>query len=83
MATVKGDVPPGRAASGFVVYYASVLMFGGVAAHGKYSNELYELKLSNWEWKKLKLRPRLSVQAPCPRLGHSFTLVGTKVSDEI
>lgn len=41
----------------------------------RYSNELYELQASRWEWRKLRPRPPRSGQAgPCPRLGHSFTL---------
>ena len=83
MPAVKGDVPPGSAACGFVVYGATILMFGGMVAHGIFSNELYELQAINWEWKKLKLPPPLHGQAPCPRIGHSFTKILNKVSDEI
>ena len=32
-----------------------------------------------WEWKKLKPKPPKSGVPPCPRLGHSFTLIGNKV----
>lgn len=47
--------------------------------YGKYSNDLYELQVSKWEWKKLRPRaPKLGAY-PCPRLGHSFTLIGNKV----
>ena len=42
--------------------------------YGKYSNELYELQASRWEWKRLTPRPPKNHSAPCPRLGHSFTL---------
>ncbi|CAH0562216.1 unnamed protein product [Brassicogethes aeneus] len=75
----KGDVPPGCAAYGFVVEGTRLLVFGGMVEYGKYSNELYELQASKWEWKKLKPRPPKAGPAPCPRLGHSFTLVNTKV----
>ena len=34
---------------------------------------------SRWEWKKLKPKPPKSGVPPCPRLGHSFTLIGNKV----
>lgn len=34
---------------------------------------------TKWEWKKLRPQPPLSGDPPCPRLGHSFTLVGDKV----
>lgn len=47
--------------------------------YGKYSNELYELQASRWEWKRLKPRPPKNGSYPCPRLGHSFTLIGNRV----
>lgn len=47
--------------------------------YGKYSNELYELQASKWEWKRLKPRSPKNHSPPCPRLGHSFTLIGNKV----
>uniref|UniRef100_T1IJM2 Fibronectin type-III domain-containing protein n=1 Tax=Strigamia maritima TaxID=126957 RepID=T1IJM2_STRMM len=46
--------------------------------YGKYSNELYELQASRWEWKRLKPKPPKNGPPPCPRLGHSFTLIGNK-----
>uniref|UniRef100_A0AB39CFN3 Host cell factor n=1 Tax=Colaphellus bowringi TaxID=561076 RepID=A0AB39CFN3_9CUCU len=75
----KGDVPPGCAAYGFVVEGTRLLVFGGMVEYGKYSNELYELQASKWEWKKLKPKPPKLGPPPCPRLGHSFTLVNAKV----
>lgn len=42
----KGDVPPGCAAYGFVVDGTRILVFGGMVEYGKYSNELYELQVS-------------------------------------
>ncbi|KAL1110357.1 hypothetical protein AAG570_007888 [Ranatra chinensis] len=47
--------------------------------YGKYSNELYELQASRWEWKRLRPRAPKFAPPPCPRLGHSFTLIGNKV----
>jgi len=76
---VKGDIPPGCAAYGFVVDGTRILIFGGMVEYGKYSNELYELQASRWEWKRLKPKPPKSGLPPCPRLGHSFTLIGNKV----
>ncbi|XP_071549100.1 host cell factor 2 isoform X2 [Panulirus ornatus] len=76
---VKGDVPPGCAAYGFVVDGTRILVFGGMVEYGKYSNELYELQASRWEWKRVKPRPPRNGPPPCPRLGHSFTLIGNKV----
>ncbi|XP_063235836.1 host cell factor 1 [Bacillus rossius redtenbacheri] len=76
---MKGDIPPGCAAYGFVVDGTRILVFGGMVEYGKYSNELYELQASRWEWKRLKPRPPKNGPPPCPRLGHSFTLIGNRV----
>ena len=43
---VKGDIPPGCAAYGFVVDGTRILVFGGMVEYGKYSNELFELQVS-------------------------------------
>ncbi|XP_047369009.1 host cell factor 1 isoform X1 [Vespa velutina] len=75
----KGDIPPGCAAYGFVVDGTRILVFGGMVEYGKYSNELYELQASRWEWKRLKPKPPKHDPPPCPRLGHSFTLIGNRV----
>ncbi|XP_060536875.1 host cell factor 2 isoform X2 [Cylas formicarius] len=75
----KGDVPPGCAAYGFVVEGTRLLVFGGMVEYGKYSNELYELQASKWEWKNIKPKNPKSGPPPCPRLGHSFTIVNSKV----
>lgn len=42
---MKGDIPPGCAAYGFVVEGTRILVFGGMVEYGKYSNELYELQV--------------------------------------
>ncbi|XP_050313887.1 host cell factor 1 [Anthonomus grandis grandis] len=75
----KGDVPPGCAAYGFVVEGTRLLVFGGMVEYGKYSNELFELQASKWEWKKIMPKPPKAGPPPCPRLGHSFTIVNNKV----
>ncbi|KAF5274580.1 hypothetical protein FQA39_LY07192 [Lamprigera yunnana] len=75
----KGDIPPGCAAYGFVVDGTRLFVFGGMVEYGKYSSELYELQASRWEWKRLKPKPPKVGPPPCPRLGHSFTLVNNKV----
>ena len=33
---------------------------------------------SRWEWKRLKAKTPKNGPPPCPRLGHSFSLVGNK-----
>ncbi|OAD55436.1 Host cell factor [Eufriesea mexicana] len=73
------DIPPGCAAYGFVVDGSRILVFGGMVEYGKYSDELYELQAVRWEWKKLRPRPPENDPPPCPRLGHSFTLIGNRV----
>ena len=79
MPPVKGDIPPGCAAFGFVVDGTRILVFGGMVEYGKYSSDLYELQASRWEWKKLRPKNPKNGPPPCPRLGHSFTIIGNKV----
>lgn len=76
---LSGDIPPGCAAYGFVVDGTRMLMFGGMVEYGKYWNDLYELHASRWEWKRLNPVPPEDDFPPCPRLGHSFTLIKNKV----
>ncbi|XP_041655235.1 host cell factor 1b isoform X2 [Cheilinus undulatus] len=73
---VRGDIPPGCAAYGFVCDGTRLLVFGGMVEYGKYSNDLYELQASRWEWKRLKAKAPKNGPPPCPRLGHSFSLIG-------
>lgn len=44
---MRGDIPPGCAAYGFVCDGTRLLVFGGMVEYGKYSNELYELQVSD------------------------------------
>uniref|UniRef100_H2YCT4 Fibronectin type-III domain-containing protein n=1 Tax=Ciona savignyi TaxID=51511 RepID=H2YCT4_CIOSA len=76
---VRGDIPPGCAAYGFVCDGTRLFVFGGMVEYGRYSDDLYELQASRWEWKKLSPRPPHNGPPPLPRLGHSFTLVGDQV----
>nr|XP_036675760.1 host cell factor isoform X2 [Drosophila suzukii] len=76
---LKGDVPNGCAAYGFVVEGTRMFVFGGMIEYGKYSNELYELQATKWEWRKMYPESPDSGLSPCPRLGHSFTMVGEKI----
>uniref|UniRef100_A0A8C1V8H7 Host cell factor C2 n=1 Tax=Cyprinus carpio TaxID=7962 RepID=A0A8C1V8H7_CYPCA len=75
---VRGDIPPGCAAHGFVCEGTRILVFGGMVEFGQYTNSLYELQASRWLWKKLKPRPPRNASLPCPRIGHSFTLHANK-----
>uniref|UniRef100_A0A3Q2Y5L6 Host cell factor Kelch-repeats domain-containing protein n=1 Tax=Hippocampus comes TaxID=109280 RepID=A0A3Q2Y5L6_HIPCM len=75
---VRGDIPPGCAAYGFVCDGTRLLVFGGMVEYGKYSNDLYELQASRWEWKRLKAKASKNNPPPCPRLGHSFSLIGSR-----
>ncbi|VDL59295.1 unnamed protein product [Hymenolepis diminuta] len=75
---VRGDIPPGCAAFGMIADNSRILLFGGMMEYGKYSNDLYELQATKWEWKRLKPKPPRNGPLPCPRIGHSFTLVGQK-----
>uniref|UniRef100_A0A8D0G884 Host cell factor Kelch-repeats domain-containing protein n=1 Tax=Sphenodon punctatus TaxID=8508 RepID=A0A8D0G884_SPHPU len=75
---VRGDIPPGCAAHGFVCDGTRILVFGGMVEYGRYSNDLYELQASRWLWKKVKPQPPSAGSPPCPRLGHSLTLYGNK-----
>lgn len=43
---VRGDIPPGCAAHGFVCEGTRILVFGGMIEFGKYSNSLYELQVT-------------------------------------
>ncbi|KAL7398491.1 hypothetical protein ABVT39_010742 [Epinephelus coioides] len=74
---VRGDVPPGCAAYGFACDGTRLLVFGGMVEYGKYSSDLYELQASRWEWKHLKAKAPKNGPPPCPRLGHSFSLIGS------
>lgn len=76
---MKGDVPPGCAAYGFVCEGTRMFIFGGMIEYGKYSNELYELQATKWEWRKMQPESPDNEAPPCPRLGHSFTLVGDRI----
>ncbi len=79
MPDVKGDIPPGCAAYGIVSDLTRILIFGGMIEYGRYSNDLHELQISKWEWKKINAKAKTSTdEVPGPRLGHSFTLADNK-----
>uniref|UniRef100_A0A5S6QXK1 Fibronectin type-III domain-containing protein n=1 Tax=Trichuris muris TaxID=70415 RepID=A0A5S6QXK1_TRIMR len=72
---VRGEIPPGCAAYGIMCDGTRIILFGGMIEFGRYSNHLYELQASKWEWRRLKPHNPRDGCPPCPRLGHSFTLV--------
>ncbi|XP_067631694.1 host cell factor-like [Eurosta solidaginis] len=76
---MRGEVPPGCAAYGFVCVGTRLFVFGGMIEYGKYSNELYELQAAKWEWRKMHPDLPDNGPAPCPRLGHSFTMAGERI----
>lgn len=57
-------------------YQTKIFIFGGMVEYGKYSNDLYELDISKWEWKKIDVNFEV---LPSPRLGHSFTLIDKQI----
>lgn len=69
---MRGDIPPGCAAFGMISDNTRVLLFGGMLEYGKYSNDLYELQASKWEWKRLKPKPPRNGPLPCPRIGSFY-----------
>ncbi|CAJ0602957.1 unnamed protein product [Cylicocyclus nassatus] len=78
--SVRGEIPSGCAAYGIVCSSTHIYMFGGMVEYGRYTNDLYELQASRWEWRKLRPRPPRSGGAgPCPRLGHSFSLASNQI----
>jgi host cell factor len=76
---VKGDIPSGRAAYGITSDENRILIFGGMVEYGRYSNELYELSIPAWEWKRLNVKLKENTTFPCARLGHSFTMIDKNV----
>jgi len=46
-----------------------IIVYGGMHEFGKYSNDLYELQASRWEWKRLKWRTQHYENVPCSRIG--------------
>ena len=44
--------------------------------YGRYSNDLYELDITKWEWKRIDTQNCI---LPSARLGHSFTIVDRKI----
>ncbi|WKY06448.1 hypothetical protein Q1695_006551 [Nippostrongylus brasiliensis] len=78
--SVRGEVPSGCAAYGIVCNGTHIFTFGGMVEYGRYTNDLYELQASRWEWRKLRPRPpRSGGSGPCPRLGHSFSLASNQI----
>nr|XP_046914533.1 host cell factor 2-like [Dermatophagoides farinae] len=71
---MTGDTPPGLAAYGMTNNATNVFVFGGMLEFCRYSTSLYQLKLTNWEWKKIIPFVEKNQESPCARLGHSFVM---------
>lgn len=56
------------------VWWRHTLVWRGNSTHCYFFSQA-----SRWEWKRLKPRPPKHGSPPCPRLGHSFTLIGNRV----
>ncbi|KAL3100447.1 hypothetical protein niasHS_001750 [Heterodera schachtii] len=77
---LRGHRPPGFAAYGMVTNQSKVFIFGGMIEYGRYSNDLYELQINRWEWRKLNIQILEGLPAPCPRLGHTFTMGSNNIA---
>lgn len=69
---MRGDIPPGCAAYGFVCDGTRLLVFGGMVEYGKYSNDLYELQVAARStpaclWRQPRLPRRLPRRLPPPQ----------------
>lgn len=81
---VRGDIPPGAAAHGLVCDGTKILLFGGMLEHGRYSNDLFELQASRWEWKRLRAKPPSEdMDPPCPRIGMCIYTTGSSLDTVI
>ncbi|CCD66593.1 Host cell factor homolog hcf-1 [Caenorhabditis elegans] len=69
-----GDVPTPAAAFGAISLGNKIYRFGGMTEYGKYTNDLYELQSTRWEWRRLNPRVHSNGHLPCPRIGHSFVV---------
>jgi len=76
---VKGQLPPGRAAYGIDIEGSKVFIHGGMVEFGAYSNDLYQLDTSIWEWKLLKPKAIKNGTVPSPRIGHTITCIDSKL----
>ncbi|KAL3118108.1 hypothetical protein niasHT_004369 [Heterodera trifolii] len=78
---LRGHRPPGFAAYGMVTNQSKVFIFGGMIEYGRYSNDLYELQINRWEWRKLNIQILEGLpEPPCPRLGHTFTMGSNNIA---
>lgn len=71
---VRGDAPPPSAAFGAAAIGMKIYTFGGMTEYGKYSNDVYELQATRWEWRRLNTKTVENELPPAPRLGHSFII---------
>lgn len=76
---MSGDIPIGCTEFGMETDGNRIVFFGGLTEYTTYSNDLYELQISNWYWQKISPTTSGNIELPKPRFGHSFTLVGNKI----
>ncbi|XP_072402197.1 host cell factor 1-like isoform X2 [Diabrotica undecimpunctata] len=62
-----------------VVHDEKIICFGGKSNDGIYTDVLYELQTQIWECTLLAPTKPTNGESPCPRSGHSFTLINSKV----
>eukprot|EP00116_Pleurobrachia_bachei_P004171 sb/3464433/ len=79
---VSGQMPAnGVAAFGMLAMGRDVYIHGGMQEYCEYSNDMYRLNTETWEMKRVHIENKHTVRglffSVCPRLGHSFTLVGS------
>ena len=76
---VTGDIPKGITFYDIVTKGNKIIMFGGMIEYCICTNEMYQLNVTKWEWKKLEPGPTGNGEYPKPRYGHSFTLIGKAI----
>ncbi|EGT59834.1 CBN-HCF-1 protein [Caenorhabditis brenneri] len=71
---VRGEIPSPAAAFGAAALGAKIYTFGGMIEYGKYTNDVYELTTTRWEWRRMNTKTIGNELPPAPRLGHSFVI---------
>ncbi|KAF1758391.1 hypothetical protein GCK72_014849 [Caenorhabditis remanei] len=71
---IRGEAPHPAAAFGAAAFGTKVYIFGGMVEYGKYSNDVYELTATRWEWRRMTTKVMGKDLPPAPRIGHSFVV---------